>query len=310
MNQFLLRRCQKFKPFKTFKRSKCLINNALSNKNLKWKTTNESYCEYILTPEEEAELRQNHFRIIASNDINVDGHIMNEGVKNYKDNMNTSTYYKELNSNLNDIKSGSSVFFHYYVKILNSLMEKVRNVPIINYLYNNIVLRYRVNIHVFVSPLYDRINNEKLFVKFQINKNDVRQIMYFLCMHVWIYCAKLNTMNNRYLKILLWELIWDYYRALLIKYKISEFSFNTYLINMQEYSLGFCIGLDECIGKEFYAGNICNLLFNHIYNEKDQFKNSRELIDLTIYCIRMYHFVLQLPEDNFTRARFTWPDLK
>ncbi|GAW82877.1 hypothetical protein, conserved [Plasmodium gonderi] len=310
MNKCVLQSFRKYKLFDIIKRYKCIINNELNEKNLKWKTTNESYCEYILTPEEEKELRRNHLFIVSKNDINVDGNIIHESIKNYKGNTNISTYYKKLNSNLNNIKSANNLFGEFYVKILNSLIQKFKDVPIVNYVYNNIILRYRTNIHVFVSPLYERINNEELFIKFQINKNSVREIVYFLCLHVWIYCARLNMMNNRYLKILLWEIIWDYYRALLIKYKISEFSFNTYLINLQEYSLGFCIGLDECMGKELYAGKICNLLFNHIYNENNKFKNSTELINLTVYCIRMYHFVCQLPEDNFMQARFIWPDLK
>ncbi|SBT72082.1 conserved Plasmodium protein, unknown function [Plasmodium malariae] len=310
MNKYLLLNCNKCKHFNCVKRFKCLINNSMDDKNLKWRTTNESYCEYILSPEEEKDLRKNHLYIISSNAINIDKNIIHESIKNYKENNNISTYYKKLNSNLNNLNSKNSIIVYYYFNFLNDFVQKIMGIPIINYLYNNIFLKYRINIHTFISPIYERINNEELFLKFHLSKNDVREIMYFLCMHVWIYCAKLNMINNNHLKILLWEKIWDYYRALLIKYKISEFCFNTYLINMQEYSLGFCIGLDECLGKEFYAGNICNLIFNHIYNENEQFKNSKELINLTIYCIRMYHFICRLPDENFIKAKFTWPDMK
>ncbi|SBT45245.1 hypothetical protein POVWA2_049590 [Plasmodium ovale wallikeri] len=306
------RSCQLYFPelFKCTKRFKCLFNNTLKDKNLRWRTTNESYCEYILSPEEEQELKKNHLNIISKRDIHVDNHVIHESIKKYIQNNNVSAYYKKLNSNLNTLKSNNSIVVYYYMNFLSNIVQKIKQVPIINYIYNNFILKHCVNIHIFISPIYERINNENLFVKFHLNKNEVREIMYFLCMHVWIYCAKLNQLNNNHLKILLWEKIWDFYRALLIKYKISEFNFNTYLINMQEYSLGFCIGLDECIGKEFYAGKIYNLLFNHVYNEKEQFKKSKELTSLTIYCIRMYNFVYNLPEENFIQAKFTWPDVQ
>ncbi|CAD2090046.1 conserved Plasmodium protein, unknown function [Plasmodium vinckei lentum] len=314
MNKLFILTCRKNKCFEHPKRFKCLINNALNDKNLKWKTTNESYCEYILTPEEEQKLKKTHLIIASNKDIHIDRYMIYEYIKHYKENDKVSKYYKDYSCDLDTLKSDSSLIGYYYVKFLNNAIQKIKATPIINKIYNNIynniILKYTTNIHVFISPIYERINNESLFSKFNINKNSVREIMYFLCIHVWIYCAKLNLINNNNLKILLWEKIWDYYRALLIKYKISEFNFNTYLINMQEYSLGFCIGLDDCIGKEYYAGKIYNLLFNHIYDENEKEKMSKELMNLTIYCIRMYNFIYNLPEENFIQAKFTWPDLK
>ncbi|CRG95862.1 conserved Plasmodium protein, unknown function [Plasmodium gallinaceum] len=298
----------KFRYHHYVKRFKCSINNAINDKKLKWRTTEESYCEYLLSPEEEKELRKNHLNIISNNNINIDDNIIYESIKDCeKDNI--SAYYFNLNSNLNNLKNSSSII-SYYFKPLSNIIKKFKEIPVINYLYKNIFFKYRVNIHIFISPIYERINNEKLFLKFNLNKNDVREIMYFLCIHVWIYCVKLNMINDNHLKVLLFEKVWDYYRALIMKYKISEFSFNTYLINMQEYSLGFCVGLDECISKKLYAGQIYHLLFNHIYRENKNFKNSKELTNLTIYCIRMYRFICLLPKENFLQAKFTWPDVE
>ncbi|CRH03793.1 conserved Plasmodium protein, unknown function [Plasmodium relictum] len=299
----------KYRYFHYVKRFKCSINNSLNDKKLKWRTTTESYCEYILNPEEEKDLKKIHLLIISNNSINIDNNIIYESIKDYKKN-NISIYYNNLNSNLNNLKKNNSNFISYYLNPLNYIKKKCMEIPLINYFYNNIFLKYRINVHIFISPIYERINNEKLLLKFNLNKNDVREIMYFLCIHVWIYSVKLNMINHNHLKVLLFEKIWDYYRALIMKYKISEFSFNTYLINMQEYSLGFCVGLDECMSKKLYAGQIYHVLFNHIYKENENFKNSKELINLTIYCIRMYRFICLLPENNFLQAKFTWPDIE
>ncbi|VWU48566.1 conserved protein, unknown function [Hepatocystis sp. ex Piliocolobus tephrosceles] len=310
MNKYLILNCHRYKHLMRIKRFKCIFNNKLSDKNLRWRTTNESYCEYILTKEEEKELKNIHNSIISNNKIHVDKQIINESIKKYKTNNTVSTYYTKLNNNLNIIKYNESILAYSYINFINNIKKKIKTIPIINYFYNNIISKYVINIQKFISPIYERINNEDLFIQFELDKTDVRAIMYFLCIHVWIYCAKLNSLNNTYMKVLLWEKIWDYYRALLIKYKVSEFNFNTYLINMQEYSLGFCIGLDDCMNKEIFAGHIYYTLFNHIYNENEKYKNSNVLINLTVYCLRMYNFVCNLSPENFMQATFTWPNLK
>ncbi|SOV19141.1 conserved Plasmodium protein, unknown function [Plasmodium gaboni] len=299
----------KHRNFKCVKRFKCIIDNTLNDNKLKWKTTKESYCEYILNEEEEKEIRKNHEYIISNKNINIDNTLIYECIKKYNGN-NISDYYKILNSNLNNLYCNNSIVAYYYLNFVNKFMKNIKQISIVNYITNIINSKFKINIHIFISPIYERINNQELLSNFHLNKNDVREIMYFICMHVWIYCVKLNMINNNHLKVLLWEKIWDYYRALIIQSKIPEFSFNTYLVNMQEYSLGFCVGLDDCITKELYAGHISNLLFNHVYNENENYKSSKELSNLTIYCIRMYNFICHLPQDNFVQAKFIWPDFK
>ncbi|KOB89294.1 hypothetical protein PFDG_04842 [Plasmodium falciparum Dd2] len=59
---------------------------------------------------------------------------------------------------------------------------------------------------------------------------------------------------------------------------------------MQNIPLGFCVGLDDCITKELYAGHISNLLFNHGYNENEiiKFQGLSTLTINGIECIILY----------------------
>lgn len=289
------------------RRNKCTIDNTRSDADLKWKTTKDSYCEYILTAEEEKQQKENHFRIISNSNINIDNDLISRSIKKYK-NENMSEYYFKLYSSWCHLKKKNKAFLHLS-KYVRTISGSIRTFPWVSDLFHKFLgWKRQRNIHIFISPIYERINNENLFLKFGLNKNDVRHVVYFLCIHIWMYSVKLDKGNHLVLKVLLWEKVWDYYRGLIMKHKISEFSFNTYLINMQEYSLGFCVGLDECINKDFYAGKIHHLLFNHIFNSNEIMKNSQQLMDLTIYCIRMYRFIYHLPDSHFLEARFTWPD--
>lgn len=293
---------------KLWVRYKYTINNKSSEKHLKWKTTEESFCEYVLTPQEKEQQKQFHFCIISNNQINIDKDIIQKSIGAYEGSKTTSKYYDILQTKMNQLKWPNETFLKG-VKTFETLTHKLKEIQWMQNFYSKIMQwRTNRNIQQFISPIYERINNEQLFDKFRLNKNDARHIMYFLCLHTWMYSNRLNTIKNNYLKIMLWEKTWDYYRGLLMKFKISEFSFNTYLVNMQEYSLGFCVGMDECIDKDYYAGQIHHLLFNHIYNAEEDKKNSKELMELTIYSIRMFRFIHELPIQNFLEATFTWPD--
>lgn len=291
-------------------RCKCTIDNTLSDINLKWKTTKDSYCEYILTPEEQKRQKEIHFQIISNNNINIDNNVILKSIDKYKHGNNMSEYYIKLYTKWYDVKK-IYIMAQNRFNCMQHMSNKIIKLPWVSTIYQYFLKWKRAkNIHIFISPIYERITNDILFCKFNLNKNDVRHVVYFLCMHVWMYSIKLDKGNNLCLKVLMWEKVWDYYRGLIMKHKISEFSFNTYLVNMQEYSLGFCVGLDDCIDKDLYAGKMHNLFFHHIFNSDEAMKESKQLMDLTVYCIRMYRFIYYLPESNFLEATFTWPDIE
>lgn len=93
-----------------------------------------------------------------------------------------------------------------------------------------------------VHLIIERLENEEILKIFQIDES-FNMKMYFYILHLWIINKRLRheyyqgEIMNTYIFDITWRIVRDW---MLLK-NVPEYSFNTELLNCQEYAFGVCL---------------------------------------------------------------------
>ncbi|KAF8821940.1 hypothetical protein IE077_000135 [Cardiosporidium cionae] len=154
--------------------------------------------------------------------------------------------------------------------------------------------------------------NTTLFSTLLLDVEDTDHVMFFFLIHVWLLHRKLVDLDKVAFNATFWEKVWDYYRRFLLQEQVKEGMFSTHLREMQQYSIGFCLGLDEAFDSltDYWVGSLRCVLFDHIYKQKNVPFEDPHIDELVAYVLRMFQFLKLIPADVFLKGIFNWPEWK
>ncbi|CAD2085256.1 ubiquinol-cytochrome-c reductase complex assembly factor 1, putative [Plasmodium vinckei lentum] len=160
-----------------------------------------------------------------------------------------------------------------------------------------------------VHLIIERLENEEILNIFQIDES-FNMKMYFYILHLWIINKRLRhecyqgEIMNTYVFDITWRIVRDW---MLLK-NIPEYSFNTELLNCQEYAFGFLVHLDEAsTNVDTFPSHLKNILWEHLYEKKVK-KSGPVVTELSKYSILQMRHIFNLSSDHFLQASFIWAD--
>eukprot|EP00386_Alphamonas_edax_P006047 GDKI01019692.1.p1 GENE.GDKI01019692.1~~GDKI01019692.1.p1 ORF type:complete len:368 (+),score=57.49 GDKI01019692.1:183-1286(+) len=153
-----------------------------------------------------------------------------------------------------------------------------------------------------------RAADPKLLELFQIDPKDFAQRGYFLIMHTWLLHRRLLIAGHASVHYFFWEMIWnDFMFKIRYEENVSEFRASSALKDVQQYALGFCLALDECLDHDDrWAGQLKYVLWGNVFSGKIP-RDDPRLERLTVYLMHHMQFVMGLPDDVFDDVAFKWP---